>query len=171
MEPLFKSKDIKNLKKYREIYRNIFYSYHIFYGIMFFVSVGYNIWWMWEYYSINLLLALYTLLIIIAYIARPYGYAKKRLKNYSSLYNATETDEIMFYEDYFIDTDVFSKSETKIEYEKIVKVWASKSYYIFSLKNTKIKFVISKEIDYLTDNKDFIKFLNSKLINSKTKIR
>lgn len=171
MEPLFRSKDIKNEKKNREIFRNIYYTYHLFYGIMFVFSAVYNIWWMWYYYSINILLAAYTVLIIIAYIARPYSYAKKRHKNYTSLYNATETDEILYYDDFFIDTDVYSKTETKIEYKNITKVKTTKSYYIFSLKDSKIKIITGKEIDGPADNKDFVEFLNSKLINSKTKIR
>ena len=58
-----------------------------------------------------------------------------------------------------------------LEYKNITKVKTTKSYYIFSLKDSKIKFITGKEIDGQADNKDFVEFLNSKLINSKTKIR
>ncbi len=171
MEPLFRNINIKSEDKCREIYRNVFTSYHVFYGILILFAVAYNIYWIWWYYSINIILLIYAVLTIIVYFTRPYSYAKKRVKNYISLYNNAETDEVLFYEDCFIDKDIYSKSETRIEYEKISSVKTTKNFYIFSIKGNKIKFTIGKDIENLTENTDFVQFINSRLINSKNKIK
>ncbi len=171
MEPLYRNIDVKTEEKCREICRYAFPSYHIFYGIMFLFAIAYNIYWIWWYYSINIILLIYSVLTIIAYITRPYSNAKKRVKNYTSLYNNIETDEVLFYEDCFIDKDIYSKSETRIEYERITSVITTKNYYIFSIKDSKSKFTIGKDIECLTENTDFTQFINSRLINSKNKIK
>ena len=171
MEPLFRNIDVKTEEKCREICRYAFPSYHIFYGIMILFAAAYNIYWIWWDYSINIILIIYTVFTIIAYIARPYSYAKKRIKNYESLYKYPETDEVLFYEDCFIDKDIYSKSETKIEYDRITSVITTKNYYIFSIRDSKSKFTIGKDIEYLSQNTDFVEFINGKIVNSKKKLK
>ncbi len=171
MEPLFRNINIKSEEKCREIYRNVYPSYHIVHLTFIIFSLALIIYWIYFYYSINLILAVYLLYVIASYIIRPFSYAKKRIKYYNSLYKNPETDEVLFYNDFFIDKDIYSKSETKIEYERITSVKTTKHYYIFSIKDCKSKFTIGKEIENLTDNNDFIAFINNKLFNSKKKIK
>lgn len=171
MEPLFRNIDVKTDSKYREICRNAFLAYHIVYLLFFCLGMAYNIYWLWYDYSINPLMLGYVIITVVAYITRPYSYAKKRYKSYNALYHQPETDEVLFYDEFFIDKDVYSKSETKISYESVTSVKISKSYYIFSVKDTTAKFTIGKDIESLADRTDFTEFINSKLVNSKRKIK
>lgn len=171
MEPLFKITRIMTEKLAREIFRNTSYIYHLYYIAMILVDVFYNLYFAYWYYEINIALIILLLFIIASYIGRPYTVGRKRIKEYNALYNATETDESLFYNDFFITKDVNSKCETKVEYTKVTSVRATKNFYIFSLKNSKTKIVIPKTPDDKTKNEEFINFINCKIANSKRKIK
>lgn len=171
MDALFNSTRIMTEKYARELFRNTNYVYHFFYISMLLITIFYNIYWAYFDYSINIAYIILFIFTIIAYIIRPYTVARKRIKEYNAIYNATETDVTMFYDDFFISRDVNSKSEIKIEYINITSVKTTKSFYIFSIKNSKTKIAISKTLDDESKNQEFIDFINSKIVNSKRKIK
>ena len=171
MDALFNSTRIMTEKYARELFRNTNYVYHFFYISMLLITIFYNIYWAYWDYSINIIYIILFILAIISYISRPYTVARKRIKEYNAIYNATETDVNMFYNDFFISKDINSKSEIKIEYMNITSVKTTKSFYIFSIKNIKTKIAIPKTLDDESKNQEFIDFINSKIVNSKRKIK
>lgn len=171
MEPLFKATRIMTEKYARELFRNTNFIYHFFNISMLLIAVFYNIYWAYWDYSINIIYIILFILAITSYISRPYTVARKRIKEYKAIYNATETDVYMFYDDFFITKDINSKSEIKIEYVNITSVKTTKNFYIFSIKNSKTKISLPKALDDESKKEEFINFINDKTINSKRKIK
>ncbi|MBR5233662.1 MAG: hypothetical protein IKW03_05595 [Clostridia bacterium] len=170
MEPLFKCTNSITEKRAREIYRNISLRYHIFYLIMFLIAVSYNIYWTYYTYEISLIYVGLLIFVVIGYIIRPYTYARARIREYNRLFCSHEIWETYFYEDCFIDKNIQSKEELKIEYERIASVKKTKNYYVFSIRNSKTKFFVSNSIESLQEQTEFINFINNKMVNSKNKI-
>ena len=171
MEPLFKSTRVMTEKLAREIFRNTNYIYHLFNISMLIIAVYYNIYYACYYYGINIMLFAMIPLAIASYISRPYTIGRHRVKEYTALHNETETDEYLFFDDFFITRDIYSKSELTISYTSVTNVRASKNFYYFSIKNSKSKIVVPKKTDDETKTEEFIHFINSKITNSKNKIR
>ena len=171
MEPLFKSTRIMSEKLAREIFRNTNYIYHLFNISMLIIAISYNIYYAYLFYGINIMLIVMIPLAIASYISRPYTIGRRRVKEYSALHNETETDEYLFFDNFFITRDIYSKSELTIAYTNITHVRASKNFYYFSVKNSKSKIVIPKKTDDEAKTEEFIHFINSKITNSKNKIR
>lgn len=171
MEPLFKSTNTITEKRAREIYRNISLKYHIFYLILLLIPIYYNIYWTYYTYEINLVYIGLLLFVIMGYIIRPYTYAKTRIREYNRLFNSDEIWETLFYEDCFVDKDIHSKEELRIEYERITSVRKTKNYYIFLIKNSKTKIFVNNNIENIQDQIEFKNFINSRMINSKKKIK
>ncbi len=171
MEPLFKSTNTITEKRAREHYRNVSLRYHIFYLIMLLFALFYNIYWAYYTYEINLIYIGFLIFVIIGYITRPYTYAKARIREYNNLFNSFEIWETFFYEDFFIDKSLLSKEEFRIEYKRIVSVKQTKNYYIFLIRNSKTKIFVCNNIESLQEQIEFKNFINSKMINSKKKIK
>lgn len=171
MEALFKSTNKITEKRAREIYRNVSLKYHIFYLILLLISIFYNIYWTYYTYEINLIYIGLLIFVIIGYIIRPYTYAKARIREYNSLFNSHEIWETLFYEDCFIDKNIQTKEELKIEYERIASVIKTNNYYIFLIRNSKTKIFVSNNIENLQEQNEFKTFINNKMVNSKKKLK
>ena len=102
MEPLFKSTRIMSEKLAREIFRNTNYIYHLFNISMLIIAISYNIYYAYLFYGINIMLIVMIPLSIASYISRPYTIGRRRVKEYSALHNETETDEYLFFDNFFI---------------------------------------------------------------------
>lgn len=171
MEPLFKTTRVMTEKYAREIFRNTSFMYHFFYFSVFIVVLWYIIYWAYWYYEINAIMFILFLLEIIAYIARPYTVGKNRIKEYKALHNETETDEYLFFDEYILTRDIYSKSELNVDYKNITSVRSSKNFYYFSIKNSKTKLVVPKNTNDETKTEEFIDFINGKIIYSKNKLK
>ena len=171
MEPLFGTTRVMTEKYAREIFRNTSCIYHLFYLLFMLFSLSYVIYWVYWYYEINVTFLMLFMFELIAYICRPYTVGRNRIKEYNTLYNAPETDEYLFYEEFFVNKDLYSKSEIKVEYSKISSVKTTKNFYIFSIKDSKTKIALLKNADDDSQKPEFIEFINGKIVNSKRKIK
>ncbi len=171
MNPLFKCTNTISEINEREIYRNISLRYHIFYLILFLIAISYNIYWTYYTNEISLIYAGLLIIIVIGYIIRPYTYAKSRIREYNRLFYSDEIWETYFYEDCFVDKNIQSKEELRIEYEQIKSVKKTNNYYVFSITNSKTKIFVSNNIESLQEQVEFINFINNKMVNSRNKIK
>ncbi len=162
MEPLFYSKRTMTPEHARLVYHQIAKKHHLMYLILEILYLITNIYYIY-YYGLNIILALLFILLIVIHITRPYAYAKRRIKEYKALHNATEEDEIFFYDDYIISRDVNNKSELKIEYDRITKFKSTKKLYVFNIKDSKTKLITEKNIISMGTPANFEEFIKSKI--------
>lgn len=178
METLFEAKRIMTKKLAVELAKNKEpLSVYIYFILMFSAAIGRNLYYIfysvyyYGYLSIDIA-GVILLFVVIAYcVYRPHSIANRRIKHYQELYKATETDFYYFYDEYFINTDENSKNELKIDYTRIADVKCTKNAYIFKLTDSKAMIEIPKNDFTKGTYDDFIIFINSKIINSKRKLK
>ena len=166
MEPLFYNKRTMTPEHARMVYHQIAKSYNIIYFIFEIIYLAINIYYICNY-ELNIIALLLFIALIIVHITRPYAYAKRRIREYNALHNATEEDELFFYDDYLLSRDINTKSELKIEYERIIKVKSTKHLYVFHIKDSKSKLITDKNMIAEGTNKSFEEFIKSKVHNYK----
>lgn len=162
MEPLFYNKRTMTPEHARMVYHQIAKKHHIMYLILEILYLITNIYYIC-YYGLNIILALLFILLVIIHITRPYAYAKRRIREYNALHNATEEDELFFYDDYLLSRDINTKSELKIEYDRIIKVKSTKKLYVFHIKDSQTKLITDKNMTAQGTDENFENFIKSKV--------
>lgn len=162
MEPLFYNKRTMTPEHARMVYHQIAKNYNIMYLIFEIIYLGINIYYIVNY-EINIIAAFLFISLIIVHVTRPYAYAKRRINEYNSLHNAPEEDELFFYDDYLLSRDINTKSELKIEYDRIIKVKSTKKLYVFHIKDSQTKLITDKNMTAKGTDDNFEDFIKSKV--------
>ena len=171
MEPLF----INNLKQTNEIYiemnKAFFSASRIAYQIT--VPVVYGALACVLVYQCNyiaaLLIALFGILLFFYPLIKLHFTARKREKIFTELYGSMPEGQTLFYDDGLVSTSYADKSETKIEYGKIIKVKQSKNLYLLIMKQ-KIVVMVNKTGFEKGGCEEFEQFIKSKAVNAKIKL-
>ena len=166
MEPLFYNKRTMTPEHARLVYHQIAKSQNIVFLILEIIYLAINIYYICNY-ELNIITIFLFLSLIIVHVTRPNAYAKRRIKEYNALHNATEEDENIFYDNYLLSKDLNTKSELNIEYSKIKKVTSTKELYVFHIKDSKTKLITDKNIIPVGQNENFDEFIKSKIPNFK----
>ncbi len=165
MEPLFYNKRIMTHEHAKSVYNQIGIKQHIMYLILELVYLALNIYFIY-FYGINILAAILLISFVIIHATRPHTYAKKRIKEYNALHNATEVDETLFFADHLLSRDLNTKSELKIEYNRITKVKTTKNLYVFYIKDSKTRIITDKNIIPKGTNENFEEFIKNRISHS-----
>ena len=178
MDTIFEAKRIMTKQLALELARNKEpLSVYIYFTLMFLTPIVRILYYIiydsyyYGYASIDIIGIILLLIIIAYYIYRPHSIANSRIKRYQELYKATETDHYYFYEDVFRCVDENAKDELTLEYTRISDVKCTKNAYILKLSDSKSLIELPKNDFTKGTSADFITFFNSRIINSKRKIK
>lgn len=105
-------------------------------------------------------------LILYRWIAAPYIYAKRAMRQDDALFHELTQSKLTFYEDRFLSCGNVSNSEITVYYTQIIKRISSKNLYLLKIKPN-IYFILDKT-NFLKGNLDeFDLFIRRKAVNAK----
>ncbi|MDD5935898.1 MAG: YcxB family protein [Clostridiales bacterium] len=111
----------------------------------------------------NLSMAIVSVVLIIQLVNLPKKQAKTVTRKYKNLYNCDQEDMSIFYEDHIYATNLSSKAELELTYDKIKCMIKTKNLYAITLKSKSLMLLDRHNFTKGTEE-DFLNLMQSKNI-------